>query len=48
MRFQSQFNEPRTKRSCSPEYLALIGSFFLIGLEIIIRLITLALRKKVS
>lgn len=27
------------------EYLALVGSFILIGLEIIVRIITLALRK---
>lgn len=34
----------KTKKSASPEYLALVGSFILIGLEIIVRGITLALR----
>lgn len=33
-----------TKRSYSQEYLALLGSFILIGLEIVVRGITLALR----
>lgn len=32
------------KRSYSQEYLALLGSFILIGLEIVVRGITLALR----
>lgn len=34
----------KTKKIASPEYLALVGSFILIGLEIIVRGITLCLR----
>lgn len=30
---------------CRAEYVALVGSFFLVGLEAIIRILTLALRE---
>lgn len=32
----------------STEYVALVGSFFLVGLEALIRVLTLALRKDIS
>lgn len=34
--------------SCRAEYVALVGSFFLVGLEAIIRILTLALRMRTS
>lgn len=38
----------KANRSRRAEYIALVGSFFLVGLEAIIRILTLALRMLVS